>query len=69
MSYIKKVFEWLQGRKTYIFSIIVLAYAVGAYLGYLPEPEVAAGVLVVIVGYAVTFRSALRKFFEDVPKQ
>jgi len=65
----KEVLTWLSGRKTYILSIAVLAYAVGAYLGYLPEPDKIAAALVVIAAYAVTFRAALAKLYNDVPKQ
>ena len=61
----KEVIAWLDGKKTYIFNIAVIVYAVLAYFGMVPSiDEVAAG-LVVVVGNAITFRSAIAKAFTD----
>jgi hypothetical protein len=62
------VIQWLSGRKTYILSLAVIVYAVLAYYKVLPEPNVIAAAFVVIAGYAVTFRAALQKLWNDVPK-
>lgn len=59
------VINLLDGKKTYLLSIAIIAYAVLAYFGVAPEPDKVQAAMVIISGYALTFRSTLSKFLAD----
>jgi len=59
------VLKWLNGRKTYIFNIACIVYAVLAFYNVVPSIDDATAAIVVIIGNAITFRSALTKGVTD----
>lgn len=61
----KQALAWVDGKKTYIFNAAVIVYAILAYFGAVPAVDEVAAAVVVIVGNAITFRSALKKGFGD----
>jgi hypothetical protein len=63
-----KVLAWLDGRKTYILNAIYIAYAILAFYNVVPSIDETTAALVVIIGNAMTFRSALTKGFTDYTK-
>ena len=60
------IVNYLDGKKTYILSIAVIVYAALAYFGVAPEPDKVQAAMVIIAGYALTLRSALAKFLDDL---
>jgi len=60
------IIDYLDGKKTYILSIAVIVYAALAYFGVAPEPDKVQAAMVIIAGYALTLRSALAKFLDDL---
>ena len=53
--------EYLAGKKTYLFTAAVVVYAALAHFGVVPSVDDAIAAVVVIAGYAITFRSAITK--------
>jgi hypothetical protein len=62
----QEIIDYIRGKKTYLLSAGVIIYAVLAYFGVLPEPNVIAAAFVVIAGYAVTFRAAIAKLIDEL---
>lgn len=60
---------WLDGKKTYILSGVIIVYAILAYAGVVPEPDKVIAAAIVVAGYAVTLRSAWTKFYAEIPKK
>jgi len=60
------IISYLDGKKTYLLSIAVIVYAALAYFGVAPEPDKVQAAMVIIAGYALTLRSALAKFLDDL---
>jgi len=61
--------EYLKGKKTYILAVVIIAYAVCAALGFVPDPSVVGAFLVVVSGFAITLRAALASFYKEVQKK
>ena len=58
--------EFLSGYKTYIFTVAVLVYAALAHFGVVPSVDDTIGAIVIIAGYAITFRAAITKVVTDL---
>jgi hypothetical protein len=65
---VSKLYKWVDGRKTYIFNTACIAYAILAFYNVVPSVSEATAALIVVVGNAITFRSALTKGFTDYTK-
>lgn len=58
--------EFLVGKKTYLFTLFVVVYAALAHFGVVPSVDDTIGAIVIIAGYAITFRAAIAKVANDL---
>jgi hypothetical protein len=62
-----KFLSWIDGRKTYIFNVGFIVYAAGAYYGVVPSVDETIAIMTLVLGNAITFRSATKKITDSYP--
>lgn len=60
------ILEYLGGKKTYLFTAAVVIYAALAHFEVVPSVDDTIAAITIIVGYAITFRSAITKVANDL---
>jgi len=63
-----KIVKWLDGKKTYILSVAIIVYAILAAKGLVPKPDQVQDWAVLVAAYAITLRSTLSKFLDEISK-